>query len=225
MSGSNDGTIIFWTPENEDEYRKHIFEVHTTPITKIAIDISERRVVTLSDDCNIGIWNIENLPNAIAHERTLTTDIAHEHLSLHLRLNTIILTGHRDNDATLEVMKVDEGNVLISLLMTTFMSLPGDRQISCESEASDKNEVIYAGHRNGSVSLWRIKSSNCSREMMVAEGQPITNLRLNKRINKLLVATQSNMFIYEAETMAQLCTFASGAAIGKFYTTLIQGGM
>ena len=75
VSGSNDGTIIFWTPENEEEYKKHIFEVHTSPVTKIEIDIDERRVVTLSDDCAIGIWNIQNLPNEIAHERTLTTDM------------------------------------------------------------------------------------------------------------------------------------------------------
>ena len=225
VSGSNDGTIIFWTPENEEEYKKHIFEVHTSPVTKIEIDIDERRVVTLSDDCAIGIWNIQNLPNEIAHERTLTTDMNRQHLSLHLRLNTIILTGHRNGDATLEVMKIDEGNVLVSLLMSTRVATQGDRQISCESEAADKNEVIYVGHNNGAVSQWRIKSIQCSRETMVAEGQPITILRLNKRINKLLVATQANMYIYEAETMALLCQLDSGATTGNIYTTLIQGGM
>jgi hypothetical protein len=123
-------------------------------------------------------------------------------------------------------VKIDTGDKLVSHSMNVFINMPGTPHFSCQSVASEGNETIYCGHVNGSVSLWKLKSSAMTKiESVDQTGTGIQLLRLNSRINKLVVATMTHLHVYEAEQMNLLCSLDSGFAGGEIYVNPTSSGL
>jgi WD40 repeat protein len=159
MTGSHDGGLTFWLPGPDEDYISHMFEVHAAPIKSCRLEVAEKRAISLSEDGRIVIWDITTLPDAVTVAAELQTDLEIGLLSLHPRLNTLVLTGMRNFEAWLEVIKIDTRDKLVSHQMSQMLNATGSTNLSCTSVASENNDVVYCGHQNGSVSLWKLKQS------------------------------------------------------------------
>eukprot|EP01117_Protostelium_nocturnum_P010724 TRINITY_DN3861_c0_g1_i1.p1 TRINITY_DN3861_c0_g1~~TRINITY_DN3861_c0_g1_i1.p1 ORF type:complete len:195 (+),score=65.03 TRINITY_DN3861_c0_g1_i1:1457-2041(+) len=158
FSASYDDTVKVWEDDDDDWYCSKTLTSHTSTVWDLAFDKTGDRMVTCSDDCNLIVWDTENIKNGPKKLCTITGFHTRTIFSVDWSEEDLIATGSGDNyirvfqrDSTVNDPQAP------SFLQIAVQKQAHDGDVNCIQWNPSKPQLLASCGDDNKIKLWKVQ--------------------------------------------------------------------
>lgn len=158
VSCSYDNTVRFYQEKDDDWVEVEQLDGHESTVWSVDFDKTGDRLVSVSDDTTIKVWQREPLSSKFRHISTLS---GHHSRAVYdvtwSKLNDFIATGAGDNSICIFGASSDSGDSVQNFNLITKISPAHGNDVNCVEWNPAHSNLLASCSDDGTIKIWKLE--------------------------------------------------------------------